>query len=77
MITLEQKNKYLRHMAAVLRKINEQYKPSDKCVHVEVGSEFFEDSCNFVGLHHEIFKLIETLDNMYKYNNWILEEEKK
>ena len=49
MITLEQKNKYLRHMAAVLRKINEQYKPSDKCVHVEVGSEFFEDSCNFVG----------------------------
>lgn len=77
MITLEQKNKYLRHMAAVLRKINEQYKPSDKCVHVEVGSEFFEDSCKFVGLHHEIFKLIETLDNMYKYNNWILEEEKK
>lgn len=77
MITLEQKNKYMQHMAAVLRKINEQYKPSEKCVHVGSGSEFFEDSCKFVGLHYEIFKLIDTLDNMCKYNNWILEEEKK
>ena len=76
MTTLEQKNKYMRHMAAVLRKINDQYVPSQKCVDVGPESEFFEDSCNFVGLHHEIIKLIDTLDNMCKYNNWILEDEK-
>lgn len=77
MITLEQKNKYMRHMAAVLRKINDQYKPSENCILLEPGNEFFEDSCKFIGLYHEISHLIETLDNMCKYNTWILEEEKK
>lgn len=76
MTTLEQKNKYMRHMAAVLRKINEQYKPSEKFVHVDVESEFFDDFLNFVGLRQEIFKLIDTLDNMCKYNTWIQEDEK-
>lgn len=77
MNTLEQKNQYLRHMAAVLRKIRNAYEPSNTCVLLEPGNEFFDDSCNFIALHHEISHLIETLDNMCKYNTWIMEEEKK
>ena len=77
MNTLEQKNQYMRHMAAVLRKINDKYKPSQKCILLEPGNELFDDSCNFVALNHEISHLIETLDNMCKYNTWIMEEEKK
>lgn len=77
MITLEQKNEYMKHFSIVLRKINEKYCPSQKCVDIDSDSEFFADSCNFIGLHHEIFKLIGTLENMIQYNNWISEEGKK
>lgn len=77
MITLEQKNQYMRHTAAILRKIHDQYKPSQKCILLEPGNEFFDDSCNFIALYHEISYLIETLDNMCKYNTWIIEEENK
>lgn len=76
MNTLEQKNQYMRHMAAVLRKINDKYKPSQKCILLEPGNEFFDDSCNFIALYHEISNLIGTLENMCKYNTWIQEEEK-
>lgn len=77
MITLEQKNEYMKHLAIVLRKINEKYVPSKKCVEIEADSEFFADSCNFIGLHHDIFMLIGTLENMIQYNKWISEEDKK
>lgn len=74
MITLKQKNHYLKHQVVILKSILEKYKPTAVCVACQPESEFFEDSCNFVGLHHAIFELKSTMENMIKYNECIMKE---
>ena len=78
MITLEQKNDYMKHQVAILEAILEKYKPSDKCVKCGPENPLFKDTCNFVGLHHELWQLKSTMKNMIHYNEYIIkvEEEK-
>ena len=73
MITLKQKNNYMKHQVAILETIIRKYKPSDLCVKTSPDNELFEDTCNYVGLHHEIFELKTTLENMIRYNEYIIE----
>lgn len=72
MITLKQKNHYMKHQVAILDAIIKKYEPSDLCVHLPTDHELFEDSCNFIGLRHEIFELKNTLENMIRYNEYII-----
>lgn len=74
MTTLKQKNHYMRHQVAILTSMIEKYKPSEAIVKCDTDSEFFNDSCNFVGLYHELFELSITLKNMIKYNEVIMKE---
>lgn len=72
MITLKQKNHYMKHQVAILDAIIKKYEPSDLCVHIPTDHELFEDSCKFIGLRYEIFELKKTLENMIRYNEYII-----
>ena len=72
MITLKQKNHYMQHQVAILDAILKKYEPSDLCVHLKSDHEFFNDSCNFVGLRYELCQLKNTLENMIRYNEYII-----
>ena len=77
MITLEQKNHYMKHQVAILGAILEKYKPSDECVKCGTDNPLFTDTCKYVGLRHELLELKNTLRNMILYNEYIIKTEKE
>ena len=77
MITLEQKNKYMRHQIAVLESIMKDNKPSDFSTNIDTDSDYFEDSCRHSTLYHSLWELVQTLKTMVRYNEVIIAAEKK
>lgn len=55
-------------VAVILESICSKYKYSDAMVEIEPDGQYFNDACNFVGLHHEIMEFKRTLQNMVKYS---------
>lgn len=74
MITLKQKNHYMKHQVAILDAIIKKYEPSEKCILLPTDHELFEDSCKFIGLRYELSELKNTLENMIRYNEYIIEK---
>lgn len=77
MITLEERKMRCSHrneMVVILQRLLKEFPYTQTAVDAEVGSPFFEDSCNFVGLHHELDKLIQTFKCMNEYSNWIVDD---
>lgn len=64
----------MKHQVAILENLAKKYTPSKECVDVEPGHPLFEDSCNYVGLHHELLKLIGCMQQMIEYNEIIMKE---
>lgn len=77
MITLEQKNKYMRHQIAVLEAIMKNNQPSDLSTNIDLNSEYFEDSCRHANLYHSLWELVKTMKTMVRYNEIIIAAEKK
>ena len=77
MITLEQKNKYMRHEIAVLEAILKDKQPSDLSTNIDINSEYFEDSCRHSELYHSIWELVRTMKKMVYYNEIIIASEQK
>lgn len=77
MITLSQKNRYMRHQVAIFKDWLETYKPTEENLKCGQDSPMFEDSCKFSGLYHSIWEFTRTLENMIKYNEIIIQSEKK
>ena len=53
--------------ANLLRVIRVKYPYSEGMVALKPGDEFFDDSCSFVGLHHELTELENCMRNMARY----------
>lgn len=62
----------MKHQVAILDAIIKKYEPSDLFVHLPTDHELFEDSCNFIGLRYELSELRNTLENMIRYNEYII-----
>ena len=62
----------MKHQVAILDAIIKKYEPSDLCVKIPTDHEFFEDSCKFIGLRYELSELKNTLENMIRYNEYII-----
>lgn len=77
MITLEQKNKYMRHQIAVLESIMKNNKPSEVSTKIDTASEYFEDSCRHSNLYHLLWEYVDTMKTMVKYNEVIIASENK
>lgn len=77
MITLEQKNKYMRHQIAVLEAIMKNNKPSEVSTKIDTESEYFEDSCRHSNLYHLLWEYVDTMKTMVRYNEIIIAAEKK
>lgn len=71
MANLEQ-IKFMREMVTILDEITKHYMPSNKCINVKPDNDFFEESCNYIALFHEISTLKETLRNCTKYSEIII-----
>lgn len=70
-MTRKEKIEWREKMATILRQIIEQCPISDAFVHIGSDAEFFDDSCNFVALRHEIFELARTLEKINAYSKMI------
>lgn len=68
------RNRDRAQIATLLRGILEKFQYSQDCVECCTESLFFNDSCNFIGLHHELRKLAETLENMVDFENQLLQD---
>lgn len=67
----EHKKQWIEQVANILLVIREKYPYSKYCCsEVSTDDKFFDDSCNFVGLSHEIYELEQTLRRMLKYSDW-------
>lgn len=71
---IQTRNSERAQVATLLRSILEKFRYSQECVECGTDSPFFNDSCNFVGLHHELSKMAETLENMANYENKLLQD---
>ena len=63
----------MKHQVAILSQLIKTYQPSDKCIKLSTDNEFFDDSVRYCGLVHELFELKNTLENMIRYNKYIIE----
>lgn len=68
------RNRDRAQVATLLRGVLKKFMYSQECVNCGTDSPFFYDSCNFVGLHHELTKMAETLENMVDYENQLLQD---
>lgn len=66
-IMYEKKREWRKTVAAMLNHLLEVYPVSEEFVHCEQESKFFEDSCKFVGLRHELCEFREFLLNLNRY----------
>lgn len=67
------RNRDRAQVATLIRSTLDKYPYSQECVECSTGNPLFNDSCNFVGLHHELMKLADTLNNMVEYEKALLE----
>lgn len=70
-MTRKEKIEWRAQMATILRQILEKCPVSDGFVQCDSSSEFFDDSCNFVLLRHEISKLAGTLESINAYSKML------
>lgn len=63
-----------RQFATILKKILSEYKISEDCINTPSDNPLFDVTCDYVGLHHAIFKLSETLKQMADYQEMLLED---
>lgn len=68
------RNRDRAQVATLLRGILKKFQYSQDCVECGTDSPFFNDSCNFVGLHHELLRMADTLENMVDYENQLLQD---
>lgn len=71
---IQTRNRDRAQVATLLRCFLEKFRYSQVCVECTTESPFFNDSCNFVGLHHELTRMAETLENMVEYENQLLQD---
>lgn len=62
----DETKKWLGQCANLLRTIREKYSISEEFAQCQPNEDFFDDSCNFVGLCHELDELEECLRNMVR-----------
>lgn len=65
----EKKREWRRTVAALMKHLLAKYPVSEEFVHCEQDSPFFEDSCMFVGLRHELSEFREFLLNLNRYED--------
>lgn len=70
-MTRKEKIEWRDQMATILREILRKCPVSDAFVHVGTDAEFFDDSCNFVALRHEICELASTLERINAYSKML------
>lgn len=63
-----EKKKWLKQTAAVIKAIVEKRKYSKATLDVAPEDALFQDSCNFVGLVWDLQDFATTLENMVKYS---------
>lgn len=63
-----------RQFATILKKILAEYKISEECINTPSDNPLFDVTCDYVGLHHAIFKLSETLKQMADYQVMLLDD---
>lgn len=62
-----QKNLYRRQVATILAHLLAKFPASEECVHYDDGP-LFQDTCNFVGLRHELQSFVDFLRDACKYS---------
>lgn len=63
----EKKILWRKQIAAILKNLTEKYHYSDASVQCDSDSPFFQDSCNFIQLHHELNELKRLLLRLNEY----------
>lgn len=68
------RNRHRAQVATLIRGVLDMHPYSEDCVKCDTDNPFFNDSCNFVTLHHELRTLVDTLENMVKMENKLLQD---
>ena len=63
----EKKILWRKQIAAILDDIMKKHPYSQECVDCPTENQFFDDSCNFVGIHHELVELKALLLRLNRY----------
>lgn len=61
-------------VATLLRNLLAKFPYSKACVYCGTDNPLFDDSCNFVELHHELSHMADTLDKMVEYEKTLLKD---
>lgn len=56
-----------KQIAAILDDIMKKHPYSQECVDCSTENQFFDDSCNFVAIHHELVELRQLLLRLNRY----------
>ena len=68
------RNRDRAQVATLIRGVLDMHPYSKDCVVCDTDNPFFNDSCHFVTLHHELRTLVDTLENMVKMENKLLQD---
>lgn len=56
-----------KQIAAILDDIMKKHPYSQECVDCSTENQFFDDSCNFVAIHHDLLELKNLLLRLNRY----------
>lgn len=63
----KEKSELLRNVAKILREIMKKHRYSQECKDCGTENPFFDDSCEFVGLHAALMEFVMYLENHARY----------
>ena len=66
---------WCRQLAFILKSKMDEYKISEACKNCTSDDPMFETSCEYVGFHYEIGKLVETLRNQANYCELLIDQD--
>lgn len=63
----EKRIRWRKQFAAILDDIMKNHPYSQECVDCSTENQLYDDSCNFVGIHHELVELRNLLLRLNRY----------
>lgn len=67
----KEKIQWREEMATLIDAWLEKCEPSDDFIHISPDERFFDDSCSFVELTHQLRELVATFRNLNRYSEII------
>lgn len=68
-----EKNQWRNEMATIILAIVRQCEPSEEFTKIQPGEPFFEDSCKFIEMRHQLFNLVDAFRTLNHLSELIAE----